>query len=271
MKVDVSVATRNNAGTIRSCIRAIRDNIPVNKLIIVDGGSTDETVRIAKSLGADVVVNSGLLGSVRYLQAQQCRTQWIAIVDSDVYVYPNWWPEVSKYVNDHRVGMILAIGDSPMNRFRIYGDYIAHIARRFGTAAFSNTLVRRKLILSCHELTNRVHAGEDTIFARYLTGLGMRIVTVQKRLVYHDKNIVDEHPRAFLRWGKSLRMRGGLYGARELAKTLKNSLRNWWVFTRETRTLSLRLLVYLVYLWFCTFVGYVRRCESAEGSIANYS
>jgi hypothetical protein len=152
-----------------------------------------------------------------------------------------------------------------MNRFRIYGDYVDHIAYRFGSAAFSNTLVRRELILSCRELTNRVHAGEDTVFARYLGRIGMRIVTVQKRLVYHDKNIVDEHPRAFLRWGESLRMRGGLYGARELIKTLKNNLRNWWVFTKDTHRLSLRLLIFLVYLWFWSLVGYLRQHEPTGG------
>jgi glycosyltransferase involved in cell wall biosynthesis len=265
MRVDVTIATKNSAHTIRPCIRAIRNHIPVSKLIVVDGGSSDETVRIAKSLGAVVTVDKGLLGSVRYQQAKQCRTEWIAIVDSDVYVYPAWWPEVSRYVTEPDVGMILAIGDAPMNRLRIYADYIAHVAQRFGSAAFSNTLVRRKLILSCRELTNRVHAGEDTIFARYLATIGMRIVTVQRRLVYHDKNIVDEHPRAFLRWGESLRMRGGLYGARELAKTLKNNLRNWWIFTRDTDTLSFRLLAFLVYLWLWSLVGYMRLCESAGG------
>lgn len=261
----MTVATKDSARTIARCIRTIRDNVPFREIIVVDGGSSDETVRIARSLGAKVKVSTGLLGSVRYFQAQQCSTEWIAIVDSDVYLYPAWWTEVSRYIKEPDVGMVLAIGDSPMNRFRIYGDYSAHIAHRFGSAAFSNTLVRRKLILSCRELTNRVHAGEDTIFARYLRRIGKRIITVQRRLVYHDKNIVDEHPRAFLRWGESLRMSGGVYGARELAKTLKNNLRNWWIFTRDTRTLSFRLLAFLVYLWFWSLVGYVRRGESANG------
>jgi glycosyltransferase involved in cell wall biosynthesis len=237
----------------------------VSKLIVVDGGSSDETVRIAESLGADVKVDTGLLGSVRYLQAEQCSTEWIAIVDSDVYVYPAWWSEVSRYVTEPDVGMISAVGDSPLNRFRIYGDYVDHIAYRFGSAAFSNTLVRRKLILSCRELTNRVHAGEDTVFARYLRKIGMRIVTVQKRLVYHDKNIVEEHPRAFLRWGQSLRMHGGAYGARELAKTLKNNLRNWLIFTRDTHRLSFRLLAFLLYLWFWSLLGYARGREFTDG------
>jgi hypothetical protein len=123
--------------------------------------------------------------------------------------------------------------------------------------AFSNTLVRQELILSCSELLNNVHAREDTILGRYLRRIGMRIVTVQKRLVCLDKNIVDEQPGAFLRWGQSLRIRGGKEGAKELAKTLKYNLRNWLLFTKDTHRLSLSLLAFLLYLWLCTFFGYV--------------
>ena len=256
MSIDTSIATKNSAMTIGRCIKAIRESIPVGRLIVVDGGSTDNTVAIARSLGAEVIVNKGLLGSVRHSQAQECGTEWIAIIDSDVYLYPVWWLEISRYRGPD-VGMILAIGDSPKDRLSVYEDYITDIARRFGSVAFSNTLVRRELILSCSELLNNIHAGEDTIFGRYLRRIGMRIITVQKRLVYHDKNIVDEHPGAFLRWGQSLRTRGGREGARELAKTLKNNLRNWLLFTKDTHRLSISLLVFLLYLWLWTFIGYV--------------
>ena len=255
--MDVTIATKNSAKTIEHCIKAIRENIPVRQLVVVDGGSSDTTVAITSSLGAEVIVDTGLLGRVRYIQAQACKTQWIAIIDSDVYVYPSWWTELSQYTNEPDVGMILAIGDSPMNRLTIYGEYLAHIAKRFGSAAFSNTLVRRELILSCRELLENIHAGEDTIFARYLTRVGMRALTIHKRLVYHDKNTVDEHPQAFFRWGQSLRIRGRREGTRELAKTLKNNVRNWWIFTRDTRRISISLLFFLLYLWLWTFLGYV--------------
>lgn len=257
MRVDVTIATKNSARTLERCIGAIRQNIPLSQLVVVDGGSTDNTVAIAKSLGAEVKTNTGLLGNVRYVQAQACNTEWIAIIDSDVYVYPTWWSEVSQHISQPDVGMILAIGDSPMNRLTIYGEYLAHIAKRFGTAAFSNTLVRRDLILSCRELLDNIHAGEDTVFARYLDRVGMRVLTIQKRLVYHDKNVVDEHPQAFFRWGQSLRIRGRREGMRELAKTLKNNARNWWIFTKETHKISVSLLFFLLYLWLWTFLGYV--------------
>jgi len=261
MSIDTSIATKNSAKTIAKCIEAIRANIPVNRIVILDAGSTDGTVAIAKSLGAEVIVSRGLLGSVRYSQARACTGEWIAIIDSDVYVYDSWWPKVSSF-RQPNVGMILAIGDSPVDRLPIYEDYLKHIAKRFGSVAFSNALVRRDLILSCRELLNNIHAGEDTIFGRYLATIGMRIVTVQERLVYHDKNTVDEHPGAFLRWGQSLAARGGRDSARELAKTLKNNLRNWLIFTKDTRRLSMGLLLFLLYLWTWTFVGYVGLVKS---------
>jgi len=257
MRIDVSIATKNNAKTIGRCLQAISETIPVSRLVVVDGGSTDDTIEIAKSMSAEIKINKGLLGSVRYYQAQKCSSDWIAIIDSDIYIYPSWWTELSHYMGEPDVGMILAIGDSPKDRLSIYEDYITHIAKRFGSVAFSNTLVRRELILSCNELLENIHAGEDTIFGRYLRRIGMRVITIQKRLVYHDKNIVDEHPGAFLRWGESLRIRGGTDGARELAKTLKNNLRNWLIFTKETRRLSISLLLFLLYLWVWTFSGYV--------------
>ncbi|MGD0423211.1 MAG: glycosyltransferase [Candidatus Bathyarchaeia archaeon] len=69
MSVETSIATKNSAKTIARCIKAIRESIPVSRLVVVDGGSTDDTVAIARSLGAHVILNKGLLGSVRYSQA----------------------------------------------------------------------------------------------------------------------------------------------------------------------------------------------------------
>ncbi|MGA3406405.1 MAG: glycosyltransferase, partial [Candidatus Bathyarchaeia archaeon] len=62
MMIDASIATKNSAKTIARCIMAIRESIPIGRIVVVDGGSTDDTIAIAKSLGAEVRVNRGLLG-----------------------------------------------------------------------------------------------------------------------------------------------------------------------------------------------------------------
>jgi glycosyltransferase involved in cell wall biosynthesis len=258
MTIDVSVATMNSARTLDKCLKAIRASVPVRQLIIVDGGSTDDTLEISRKHDAIVVNEAGLLGLVRYVQAKCCQTEWVAFIDSDVYVYENWWPEVSRYLCNSDVGMILGFSDARVGKLPIYETYLKHMARKFGAAAFSNTLVRRELVLSCSELLNNVHAGEDTILARHIKKHNMRIVAIAIPLCFHDKVAVADHPAAFYRWGQSSGLVGGIQGLTNLIKTLKNNLRNWLIFTWETRRFSLHLLVFLIWLWCWMLLGYLR-------------
>jgi glycosyltransferase involved in cell wall biosynthesis len=226
-------------------------------LVVVDAGSTDDTIKIAKEQDAKIFIETGLLGKVRYSQAEHCTTEWVAFVDSDVYVYPEWWPTVSKYTNFEDVGMVLGFADAPIRRFPVYDVYLKHMAKKFGAAAFSNSLVRRRLMLSCKELLRNVHAGEDTVLARHIALERKRIITVPIRLCFHDKDPVDDHPKAMYRWGESSRIAGGLQGPKNIAKTLRNSLRNWGIFTKETGCVSITLLIFLIYLWLCMLRGYI--------------
>jgi glycosyltransferase involved in cell wall biosynthesis len=256
-KIDVTVATKNSARTLDKCLEAIRSGIPVRQLVVVDGGSSDSTLEIARRHHAIVVTETGLLGKVRYVQAQNCDTEWIAFIDSDIYVYKSWWPAVAKHIQINDVGMILGFSDAPVVTLPIYEDYLKHLARKFGAAAFSNTLVKRELVLSCKELLNNIHAGEDTILARYIRKHHMRIVTIPIPLCLHDKIAVNDHPMAFYRWGRSARMVGGREGLKNVAKTLKNNVRNWLIFTWDTKRVSIRLFVFLFCLWGWMLRGYV--------------
>ena len=260
--IDVTVATKNSARTLEKCLGAILANIPVHRLVVVDAGSTDGTLEVCKQYRATVVTEPGPLGKVRYAQAENCVTHWIAFIDSDVYVYESWWNEVSRYINDEKVGMILGFADAPITTFPIYEVYLKHIARKFGTAAFSNTLVRRELVLSCKDLLANIHAGEDTVLARHLKRLNKTIVTIPIALVYHDKAAVSDHPKAFYRWGQSSRLVGGRRGVKNVAKTLKNNLRNWAIFTLDTHQLSIPLLAFLIYLWGWMLIGFVEARDS---------
>lgn len=257
MSVDVTVATLNSGRTIERCLKAIRSNIPVRRLVIVDGGSTDDTVDIARRYNAELIVERGLLGRVRYVQAQNCGTDWIAFVDSDVYVYPSWWLEVSKFAKEPMVGMIIGMCDSPIVRLPIYEDYMGYLITKHGAVAFSNTLIRRDVMLSCKKLLGPIHAGEDTVLAKHLSNVQMRILTVHKRLAYHDKSGTLEHPSAYYRWGQSSRLIGGKQGVKNIAKTLRNNVRNWISFSKESKEISLKLLMFLIYLWVCSLEGYI--------------
>jgi glycosyltransferase involved in cell wall biosynthesis len=254
--IDVTVATLNSGSTIEKCLQSIFANVPVRELIVVDGGSADRTVQITGKYPVRVIEEKGLLGRTRYVQALNCKTNWIAYFDSDVYVYKNWWEDVSAHV-DQQTGMVLGFADAPVNRLPIYDRYLKHRAKVEGAVAFTNTLVRRHLVLECREILRRVHAGEDDAIARHIRERGFRIVTIPRRLCYHDKDPFLTHSRAYYRSGKSARIRYGYRGSMIVLNALRSNISAWWRFSRQTGAYSGRLLIFLVKLWINYVAGFL--------------
>ena len=263
-RIDVTVATLNNARTIKHCLQAIHDYVPLGTIVVVDGGSVDGTLEIANEFNVRIVHEKGLLGQVRYRQAQASETEWIAYVDSDIYLYPNWWSEVSRHIDDPEVGMVLGFCDLELRGLPEYDSFLKYRARKFGTEAFSNTLIKRQLVLECKNPLKKVHAGEDSVVARHIKESGLRIVTIPKLLCFHDKNIIESHPRAYYRSGKSIRLSDGAIGVYRMTNSLMAIIRDWFAFSKDNQTYSLALLTYLCKLWLCMVLGYLSTLDLAN-------
>jgi len=260
MRVDVAVATSNSERTLGKCLESINRFVPVHHLIVVDGNSEDRTRSIATRHNARIVPEPGLLGKVRYIQALSCDTDWIALVDSDVYLYESWWHELSKHTKDRDVGMIVGF-TAPHERNdqsnTVYGRYLAYL-NRFGAVAFSNALVRRDLILACKDLLNNVHAGEDSVFAQYLRRRNLVVINVTSPVCYHDTAVTRRHTRAYFRWGQSVRVREGILGSFTVARGLATFAQNWIGFTRTScHFRNLTLIPVLLNLWMWGVAGFV--------------
>ena len=265
-RIDATVACKNNAGTVERCVCSIRENIAIRRLIVVDNGSTDDTPEIAKRCGAIVMRHMGMLGSVRYAQALACKTKWVAYIDSDVYLYPSWWPEVSRFIKSPDVGMVLGFCDAPLSKLRIYDEYLKYLAREHGAVAFSNTLIKRNLVLECGDQLKRIHFGEDDVVAAHVREKGLRIVTVPKALSFHDKDPFISHPRDYFRAGQSLKIRWGFRGFVVCAFSLRTALLNWSRFSLGSRRLSIKLLGFLLMLWLWMVAGLMKTGNPSEGT-----
>ena len=80
------VITRNEAQKIARCL----DSVPfAAEKLIVDSGSTDDTIAIAQAHGARVVPQDWLgFGPQRNLAATHCSYPWILALDADEYLTP---------------------------------------------------------------------------------------------------------------------------------------------------------------------------------------
>lgn len=261
-KIDVTIATKNNEDTIKKCIESIKKYIPYNNIIILDD-SDDKTPKIAKELGAIVYKTPSLLGEKRYLQAKYSETEWIASIDSDVFIFENWWREMSKKtIKD--VGLINGFLKSDFESlFPAYDKYT-----KFNTlnsynksgmrSTMANNLIRRELLLkSKKDLVNKnIHAGEDTIIAKKIKNLGYKTSIITTPTAYHyHKNAFQHHLMAYNRAGESRIKKDGFKGIIKLFTLFGDINIKWINYSYYSKSWDLTLYRYLVKLYLCFLKG----------------
>jgi glycosyltransferase involved in cell wall biosynthesis len=104
MGVDVVVLTKNSERILRECFLSVYENVPVNNLIVVDGYSTDGTLKIVKEFhekyGNVVLIQErGTRGSARQKAIGVLKTDWFVFVDSDVILCKDWFVRAWKHVH----------------------------------------------------------------------------------------------------------------------------------------------------------------------------
>lgn len=98
-KLSVVLATFNEEKNIRACLESVNDL--ADEIIVVDGGSADKTVEIAKSLGAQVAVtdNPPIFHINKQKALEKAEGEWILQMDADERVSGQLAGEIKKVIN----------------------------------------------------------------------------------------------------------------------------------------------------------------------------
>lgn len=90
LPVSVQVITLNEEANIGPCIECAAAGDPA-EIVVIDGGSTDRTVEIARALGARVLTPGRLgRGASRHLGYHSTALPYVAMVDADDRIGPEW-------------------------------------------------------------------------------------------------------------------------------------------------------------------------------------
>jgi glycosyltransferase involved in cell wall biosynthesis len=82
LPISLSIFAKNNEDSLELTIKSVIDI--VNEFVLVDTGSTDKTIQIAKDYGARVYkVGFTDFGSIRTLALHLAREEWVLSLDSD--------------------------------------------------------------------------------------------------------------------------------------------------------------------------------------------
>jgi len=160
--LSVIVITKNEAHNIEACLRSVHF---ADQIVVLDSGSTDETVHLARKLGAEVSVNSDWqgFGIQKNRALVLARSEWVLSIDADEHLSVELQAEIQEVLEN-------PVADAYCfpRLSRYCGQYIHHsgwypdpVTRLFqrGAARFSDEIIHEKLVvkgqvspLRCHLL-----------------------------------------------------------------------------------------------------------------------
>jgi glycosyltransferase involved in cell wall biosynthesis len=111
--VDVVLLTKNSERMLKECVESIYQNVPVNKLIVVDAYSEDKTLQILyqfnkKYHNIKIVFDRGTRATARQKGISHVTTDWFLFVDSDVVLCKDWYKKAQKFITP-KVGAVWGI------------------------------------------------------------------------------------------------------------------------------------------------------------------
>jgi GT2 family glycosyltransferase len=104
-ELSIVIPVYNGAGTLRLCLEALQNAPgPTREIVVVDDGSNDDSVGVARSFGVRTIRhrdNHGC-GVARNTGVEQTTAPILVFVDSDVVIHPDALLRISNFLSKHR-------------------------------------------------------------------------------------------------------------------------------------------------------------------------
>jgi glycosyltransferase involved in cell wall biosynthesis len=179
--IDVVLLTKNSDRKLKECLESVYQNVPVARLIAVDGYSTDKTLDVLKWFNkkyhnVKIIMDKGNRATARQKGIAEVNTQWFLFVDSDVVLCNSWFKKAQQYI-DSNVGAVWGtevwstIGSSvTMGIFLRITRKIFEV--RGGT---HDTLIKTDLVKDI-VIPKKLHVYEDAYIKDWIEQKGYRVI-----------------------------------------------------------------------------------------------
>jgi glycosyltransferase involved in cell wall biosynthesis len=192
--IDVVMLTKNSQHLLEKSLNSIYQNVPVNRLIIVDGFSIDGTLKIVEAFNqryhnVSVMHVNGSRARAREKGIQAVTTEWFMFADSDVVLCNDWYRKAQKGIQPD-VGAVWGVNIDVIHnlrdkRFMNLQQMVAKqcFALRGGT---HDTLIRRDLVEDI-KIPQQLHTYEDAYLMNWIKRKGYRAVVGEGLFCWHYK------------------------------------------------------------------------------------
>lgn len=147
--LSVILITKNEAANIRACLESVSF---ADEIVVVDSGSTDDTVAIARAMGAKVYEHDWPgFGPQKNRALAYAAGEWIFSIDADERVTPELRTELEQAMRtDEAEGFfcprLSQFCGTFIHHSGWYPDYVLRLFKR-GKGRFSNNLVHESVLL----------------------------------------------------------------------------------------------------------------------------
>jgi glycosyltransferase involved in cell wall biosynthesis len=139
MELSVALAVYNEESNLEKCLYSIKDL--TRDIVVVDGGSTDNTVSIAQKFKAKIVItdNPPIFHINKQKALDNCKNEWILQLDADEIVTPELGREIESILaNSHKFpdlnGYYISrrnyFWGRPMTKGGLYPDRVIRLVKK---------------------------------------------------------------------------------------------------------------------------------------------
>jgi hypothetical protein len=203
-KISVIIPTLNEEKYIEKCLQSLKEQDCKEEfeIIVVDGGSCDSTVSLAKSLADKVIIYDGKpVGDARNLGVKFAESDKIAFIDADTIASDNWVSRINYYLSCE--GVVGVTGPTlpydgtkfDMLAYRVATKWLQRFSMVFGIphVAGFNCAYRRKPFLKCGGFEEGMTLSEDLALSLKIKREG--------QIVYDKHMIAYTSPRRIRAYG----------------------------------------------------------------------
>ncbi len=190
--IDVVMLTKNSEHLLDKSLVSIYNNVPINRLIVVDAYSTDRTLKILKKFNhqysnVTIIRMNGSRAKAREKGISQVTTEWFLFADSDVILSRDWFKNAKKEMRDD-VGAIWGVNVDAIPN--LLNGYMLKLQILIASECFKlrggthDTLMRHDVV-SDIKIPEHLHTHEDAYIINWIKQKGFKTIIGQDIYCLH--------------------------------------------------------------------------------------